>query len=126
MIYLWCKDLLQTLLYGILCKYFIFYTLKHKFIFYKIYIRTSRMRENILNIITTRNAQSLVVVFTARTTTLLYLDFRVITYGVCSTRHVTSPGTPSVQSAPLLHYKYYNSMQCLQTVQQNVSYYVRV
>lgn len=31
--YLWCKDLLQTLLYGILCKYFIFYTLKHKFIF---------------------------------------------------------------------------------------------
>ena len=67
------------------------------------------MRENIVNIITTRNAQSLAVVLTARTTTLLYLVFRVIKYGVCSTRHVTSPGTPSVQSAPLLHYKYNNS-----------------
>ena len=84
----------------------------------------------IMHVITTRNTHSLVVLFTARTTALLYLVLRVITCGVSSTRHVTSPRTPdaspSVESEPLFHCKYNNSKQCLQTVQQNVSYYVRV
>ena len=61
---------------------------------------------------------SFVMLFTARTTTFLYLVLRAITCEVCSTRHVTSPEMPdassSVQTAPLLHYKsaiLCNSMQ---------------